>query len=377
MSKRQKTNHTGVFKRILNNGDIAFDICYKINKKLTWETVGKKSEGINAAIAHKVRNKRLLEIKNYGDILTLKNNLTINDLAHEYFDKAGKGDKTDRNRFELHIQPFVGKLRTNTLRKTDLDKIISHLRNLGRSPKTISNTLELLRRIINFGVANDLCPPAKVKITLPKVNNEKTEYLTEEQTRKLFEVLETWPYQDVARIVKLAFFTGMRRGEILKLEDRDLDFDQNLIHLRNPKGGRDEWIPMHSLTREVLTEQLLWRNNHYPDSQIVFPNRQGQHRKECRAVRRIFDAANIPRDFRPLHGLRHNLAVQALSSGALSLDEVGRLLTHKSPLITKRYAKFSKEACQKLADKAVNTLTEQGLTNETGERDEHGKPMLH
>ncbi|MFP4258293.1 MAG: hypothetical protein ACLFRE_04740 [Desulfovermiculus sp.] len=34
-----------------------------------------------------------------------------------------------------------------------------------------------------------------------------TEYLEPNQVKRLFEVLETWPSRDVARMIKLAFFT--------------------------------------------------------------------------------------------------------------------------------------------------------------------------
>ncbi len=52
------------------------------------------------------------------------------------------------------------------------------------------------------------------------MDNEKTEELTTEQLTRLLEVLDTTADQQAANIMKIALFTGMRRGEIFKLEHR-------------------------------------------------------------------------------------------------------------------------------------------------------------
>ena len=49
-------------------------------------------------------------------------------------------------------------------------------------------------------------------------------------------VLDEWPRQDIARMVKLAWLTGMRRGEIFKLQMEHIDFTQDIITLVNPTG---------------------------------------------------------------------------------------------------------------------------------------------
>ena len=81
---------------------------------------------------------------------------------------------------------------------------------------------------------------------MPRRDNEVVEYLTPDQQLKRFlKVLEEWPSQDVCRMLKIAMLTGMRRGEIFKLEDRDCDFQQSLIILRAPKGGKTVSVPMN------------------------------------------------------------------------------------------------------------------------------------
>ena len=50
-------------------------------------------------------------------------------------------------------------------------------------------------------------------------------------------------------------FTGMRKGELLALRVRDLDFDSRLIHVRQGKGGKDRAIPMHDRVVVPLRDQ--------------------------------------------------------------------------------------------------------------------------
>ena len=42
--------------------------------------------------------------------------------------------------------------------------------------------------------------------------------------------------QNIAKIMKMALFTGMRKGEIFNLMWTDIDFINRLITIRNPKS---------------------------------------------------------------------------------------------------------------------------------------------
>jgi integrase len=260
------------------------------------------------------------------------------------------------NRWKKHLS-CIEKKRVSDLSPLDVERIKRNMR--GKKPGTISNALELLRRILNHGKKVGLCPPLTFIIELPKTNNEVTEYLTPEQAAKLKQVLDEWPRQDIARMVKLAWLTGMRRGEIFKLQIDHIDFIQDIITLVDPKSGRDETIPMGPLVSKLLREQIEWQKYHYPESTFVFPGKNGGKRVECSAIKRIKKAAGLPEDFRPFHGLRHHMAVMLASSGEYTLDMIGELLTHKDNKITRRYAAFLPDAKKKAAARAEELLLNQ------------------
>jgi site-specific recombinase XerD len=73
-------------------------------------------------------------------------------------------------------------------------------------------------------------------------------------------------------------------------------------------------------------------------------------------VNEIKKGAGLPRDFRPLHGLRHVFASMLASSGQVDLYTLQKLLTHKSPTMTQRYAHLRDQALRQASDLAGNLI---------------------
>lgn len=96
-------------------------------------------------------------------------------------------------------------------------------------------------------------------------------------------------------------------------------------------------------------------------SVYVFPGCGGAQRSDIRKrVARIRDRAGLPKDFKPLHGLRHVYASMPASSGQVDMYTLQKLLTHKSSSITQRYAHLRDEALKKGTDLA-GSLIEQAV----------------
>ncbi len=240
----------------------------------------------------------------------------------------------------------------------DIDRLLRSKGLKDKAPATKRNTLELLRRIINFGINRNRCEPLKFKLELPTVDNEKTEELTTEQLTRLLEVLDTTADQQAANIMKIALFTGMQRGEIFKLEHRDLNFETGFITLRAPKGGKDQKIPMNATARQILESQEKVEGSPY-----VFPGRSGKKRV-CvkKAVNNIKEEAGIPEGFRALHGLRHVYASMLASSGQVDMYVLQKLMTHKSPKMTQWYAHLRDDALKNAAGQLDDIIRKQGET---------------
>ena len=360
--------------------DLCYYITYKVDRKKIWEKVGWKSEGYTPQVAAEIRAEKVKDARHGKEVKTQKEirrdtaqkNKLIKEIAYAYLEAKGpsmkgRGAKIDRYRFDKHVSPVVGEKSVSELSQLDLARIAKNMSGMSTSSKWAA--LEILRRVINFGIKHQMCKSPSFKIELPRKNNAVTEYLDPDQVKRLFNVLETWPSRDVARMVKLAFFTGMRRGEIFALQDEDVDFRQDLIFLRGadregPKGGKTVSIPMNKPVKELLQRQIKWRDERFPGSGYLFPGLGGELRTHCSAVGRIKEKAGLPASFRIFHGLRHHFGVTLANSGEFGLDMIGELLTHKSPQMTKRYAQYLPDTMKKASARASELLQVKGQEEE-------------
>ncbi|MBW2142596.1 MAG: tyrosine-type recombinase/integrase, partial [Deltaproteobacteria bacterium] len=83
-------------------------------------------------------------------------------------------------------------------------------------------------------------------------------------------------------------------------------------------------------------------------------------------VNRIKKRAKLPKDFRPLHGLRHVYASTLASSGQVDLYTLQKLLTHKSPIMTQRYAHLRDETLKRASNLAGEMLGRTATENING-----------
>ncbi|EGW52570.1 hypothetical protein HMPREF1022_00543 [Desulfovibrio sp. 6_1_46AFAA] len=265
--------------------------------------------------------------------------------------------KDDRIRFNLHIAPALGTKSIPELTVHDIDRLRAKLEKAGKSPQTVKHVLTLVKRLLNFALCKGYVEsiPGSLHITMPTVDNKVTENLTPEQAQKLLNALDEEPDQTLASLVRLALFTGMRRGALLNLQWGDLDFERGFITLRGDvaKKQKTETIPMNEQARTILDG--LPRGK----SPYVFPGRYDDKPRGniTPMLKRVREKAGLPESFRPLHGLRHSFASWLASSGQVSMYELQKLLTHSSPQMTQRYAHLHDDALRKASGVAATLFS--------------------
>jgi integrase len=267
-----------------------------------------------------------------------------------------KGLDIDRRRFKMHLEPIFGNKAPSELQQLEVDRLRISLMKV-KAPQTVKHVLGLLKRLCNFGVKKQLCQNIGFKIEMPRVDNETTEDLTPDQLKSLLSAMESSPDSVAVAFMKMALFTGMRRGELMKLKWADVDFEHGFINIRDPKGGIRQKIPMNDQARGILIncprqkDHVFLRANGLPFTNVI--------NKRVRVIKR---AAGLPDDFRPLHGLRHAYASILASSGQVDMYTLQKLLTHKSPLMTQRYAHLRDETMRRASALAGNLIIEQAAT---------------
>ena len=367
--KRHKTRYMGVYfirgtHRVSRKPEKIFYITYRKNGKSVDEKIGRASEDMTPARASRHRALRMAgkESTNSEKRAAEKaakeaeaGKWTVNKLWDKYCDTfpANKGLRNEQRKFNLYLRDKIGKKEPGELLALDIDRLRLGLQRAGKVT-TAARVLELLRRTVNFGVKRGLVPPIHFKIEVPKLNNQTTEDLSSEQLEKLLKTLDGDEDQMAANVMRLALFTGLRRSEIFKLRWDDIDFQRGFCTLRDPKGGPDQVIPLNDPARDIFDN--IYRDNENP---FIFPGRKKEtHLTDCKkSFKRIAKAAELPKGFRPLHGLRHVYASMLASSGEVDMYVLQRLLTHKSPTMTQRYAHLRDEALKRAAGLAGDIIS--------------------
>ena len=130
--------------------------------------------------------------------------------------------------------------------------------------------------------------------------------------------------------------SGLRLGEALNLELRDVDLQSAVLTIRGTKFGKDRLVPLHASTCQVLDRYLVRRSRHWADrpvSSYLFVSSWGS-RLDGGDVHRTFYALSRQIGLRGpsdshgprLHDMRHRFATNTLVRWYQSDQDPERLL---------------------------------------------------
>jgi integrase len=186
--------------------------------------------------------------------------------------------------------------------------------------------------------------------------------------------------QDAA-IYLTAAFTGLRRGELVALRWRDVDFERSAIRvagsyangqLTTPKSGRGRVVPMVGEVAQVLAS-LSQREEQTGDDDLVFPGDFGTY-LDASALRRRFITAQERAGLRQIrfHDLRHTFGTLAVR-GAGSIIELQNWLGHAEVRTTMRYTHYQEQqdAAARLAEAFRTVALDPGSREEKGSQAGH------
>jgi len=151
--------------------------------------------------------------------------------------------KTSLNRqrqLTKRVYAALGHLRLDKITSRDIQKFVNDLAVNGRniqtgkplSRKTVIHHLSLISSIFSYAVKMDMLSTNPcTKVTVPKGEKKEKSIYTIDEVKQLFELLEAAPIKYRAFFM-LAIYGGFRRGEMLGLEWKDIDFDTRVVNIR-------------------------------------------------------------------------------------------------------------------------------------------------
>jgi integrase len=210
-----------------------------------------------------------------------------------------------------------------------------HLISLG----TARNRIACLKAACRHAWKVHALTPADptTRMQLPAVRNERQVYV---RRRGMLQAARACTHPQARAAIRLAFYSGLRLGELLRAEARD-----GVILLRDTKNGDVRAVPAHPRIRHLLA----WLPLTAPKITIQ------RAWERARAATGLEDVH--------FHDLRHSAASEMVNAG-VDLYTVGAVLGHRDPRSTQRYAHLTAHtlagAVGKIGQKSPHTGGEKG-----------------
>jgi len=284
--------------------------------------------------------------------------LRIERNASEHTCRSYLGDLADFFGFlrSSHIGSF------KTVDEVDALSIRAYLADCARRNKksTQARKLSSLKTFFAFLVREGFvaCSPAEM-LKAPKHDSMLPRHLTVDE---MFALLDAVPVETLLQardraVLELLYSTGIRLGELVGLDRRDVDQRAGTILVRG-KGRKERIVPMGRKAAAVLADycersQALAARHHGLHHEPVFLNNRGG-RLSGRSVARLLDAwierCGITHKISP-HAIRHSFATHLLNAGA-DLRGIQELLGHASLATTQKYTHLHVDALMQVYDRA-------------------------
>jgi site-specific recombinase XerD len=144
-------------------------------------------------------------------------------------------------------------------------------------------------------------------------------------------------------LLELVYSAGLRSAEAVALDLGDVDFEQELVHVRSGKGGKDRVVP---LGEEAAHRLALYLRDGRPAlargaEDALFLSVRGR-RLDTSTLRRL-----VPHP----HRLRHAFATHLLEGGA-DLRTIQELLGHSSLSTTQVYSHVDARRLRRVYDRS-------------------------
>jgi len=182
----------------------------------------------------------------------------------------------------------------------------------------------------------------KFEIKTPKIKKTTPVVLTKREIEDLFSVISNAKQR---LILKLYYSSGLRLSEATHLRRKDLDFNENVVWVRDGKGGKDRMSILSSSLSVELQDYCQYKSK----DDFVFTNKQGDpigERIIQYAMQKAKDKAGIEKDVH-VHSLRHSFATHLLEAG-VDIRKIQELLGHSDLSTTQIYTTISNAELKKV-----------------------------
>ncbi len=289
---------------------------------------------------------------------------TLSEVVEEFLDlqlARGEIEKSTYSRqmdsFHNSIEPYLGDYIFDTIDRTVLNAWHTKLSSIGRAQSSIYNYYQILSKVYRYYEEigeisrNPIQQTKGYHARMRKKKVDKT-HLTAEMEEKFINsvFLEYEPEDWMYAAMTLAFYAGLRRGEILGLRFHNVDFERNTItidtaigkgyggsYTKPPKNHSSErvipMLPQLAHCLKLRYEAIQPKGNWYVagnEDKYISPSQFSY------TARRFYDAYGLVDVYgKPINtkGLRHNFATVGVRSN-IDIKALSLILGHADTSMT-------------------------------------------
>lgn len=314
-------------------------------------------------------------------------NMRLVDFVPQYLEniKAEVAETTYKSYIRIIntlIVPALGHLKLKDIKPLHVQKFVNALcgedmkadgKGGKLKPATVQRYYVVLQSILHNAYRLELItsnPADSAKIKLPPIGEQKTEIYDKEELAQLLSALDGEPLMFQC-LIHLAIITGCRRGELVALEWKDIDFSSGTVTvsksaymrtgepvgIKDTKTHKSRKVAVSpyclDMLRQLRTEQLekrlklgtAWKGDDWVfiqnDGSIMYPS------SPTLMFNKFLKRKGLPH--KKFHALRHTSATLSLVNG-VNIKTVASRLGHSQMKTTDRYVHAIEEADRQASD---------------------------
>jgi integrase/recombinase XerC len=275
--------------------------------------------------------------------------VTVDAAIERYLAGAGISAAT-RRAYASDLEEFAGWFgRDSPIEDVDLRVLADWVTELGRArpggklaPATIARKLASVRGLLRYSLGAELTPGASLAPRRPRRLPDAPKPAEIDAIVAGFAGDEALASRNRA-LIELVYSAGLRSAEAVGLDLGDVDFEQELVHVRQGKGAKDRVVPLGEEAAHLVARYL-----HEARPQLV---RGAENALFLSARGRRLDTSTLRRIVPHPHRLRHAFATHLLEGGA-DLRTIQELLGHASLSTTQMYSHVDARRLRRVYDNA-------------------------
>lgn len=304
---------------------------YAVRVTVGWDKDGKQQKKYVGYCSTRKEAMELLSDYNKNPAL-IDNDITFKELYDKWSINKFEGlSKASIKAYKLavkHCEPFYD-LKMSTIKTDAMNELIRNIPLHYQSKKKVKN---LLSQLFQYAMQNDIVSKNYAEYIMPLQKDEnpvKTRTIfSKEEIEKLFDSVD---YISGIDTILIMIYTGMRCGELLTLENKNINFKEGYLKVGiKTDAGKNRLIPISDKISKYI-KKLYSQENEYFISGIT-----NQHLSYNYYKRQVWDVIMKKLDMKHSpHDCRHTFATLLYQAEA-NQTSIKRIIGHSDYLMTEK-----------------------------------------